>query len=250
MNDPTKLVSVCLAVRNQATLLPYSLDSIFSQKLPEGYALEVIATDDGSTDATAEVIQRYPITYLFLDNDEYHNGVFAKNSSMRNAHGDVLIQQSAEVIHSTPTVIAELLTDLPQHRAVFATVYNYYREKGTHDPFQYTGPRNHRPFFFLGSCYREDVCRIGGYDPLLGHVVYFDDNWHADCLLNTCKVRPKYIDTEGWHQDHPRPTYDTTPAREIYTRLKTAAMRDASKYVSSAGSWKYVSGKSVVELES
>jgi len=225
------------------------LTSIFGQRLPDGYELEVIATDDGSTDGTDKVLQQYPLTYLHLDNDEYHNGVFAKNSSMRNAHGDVLIQQSADVIHSTDDVILQLLGRMPQFRAVFATVHNYYVETGKHDEFQYTGVRNKRPFFFLGSCYREDVCRVGGYDPKLGHVVYFDDNWHADCLLNTCKVRPKFIDVVGWHQDHARPIYDTAPAKVIYEQLRLDAMRDPRKYVSSSGPWPYESGRSVAEME-
>ena len=248
MTTPDKLISVCLAVRNQAKLLPHSLASIFGQQLPDGYELEVIATDDGSTDDTATVLRSYPLTYLHLDNDEYHNGVFAKNSSMRNAHGDILIQQSAEVVHSTPDLILSLLRPLPIFRATFATVHNKHMDTGAVDAFQYTGPQNKRPFFFLGACYREDICRIGGYDPLLGHVIYFDDNWHADCLLNTCKVRPKFLsECVGWHQDHSRPIYDTAPAKKIYEQLRMSAIKDNSKYISSAGPWLYSPGKSVEE---
>jgi glycosyltransferase involved in cell wall biosynthesis len=249
MGDAAKLISVCLAVRDQASLLPQSLNSIFRQQLPDGYEMEVIATDDGSTDDTAAVLKRYPLTYFHLDNYEYHNGVFAKNSSMRNARGDILIQQSAEVIHSTPDLIFNLLRPLPTFRATFATVHNKHMDTGKVDAFQYTGLQNKRPFFFLGACYREDVCKIGGYDPALGHVVYFDDNWHADCLLNTCRVKPKFLpECVGWHQDHSRPIYDTFPAKTIYGRLKLEAMQGVRPYVSSAGVWPYSPGKSVEDI--
>lgn len=243
------LVSVCIAVRNQSRLIERSLESILQQELPPNHELEIIVTDDGSTDDTSSVLDSYPVKKFYLENDEYHNGVFAKNSSLRNAHGDIIIQQSADVIHSTPNVIKSLITNLRPGAMTFATVYNYHAETGKHDSFQYTGPTNRRPFFFLGACYREDVCKIGGYDPDFGHVIWYDDNWHADCLANTCKLVPVFLNVVGWHQNHSRPAYNTTDAEKIYKRKKAEGLADNSKYISSAGPWKYISGVSVVEAE-
>ncbi len=249
MTDPARLISVCLAVRNQAQLVGYTLESIRKQRLPEGYELEVVATDDGSEDDTARVLQSYPgLKYLYIENRAYRNGVFAKNSSMGNARGDIVIQQSADVVHPTPDVIARLVDALPGNRATFAEVHNWHPDTGEIEAFQYTGQSNKRPFFFLGACYREDVCKIGGYDPKLGNVVYYDDNWHADCLIHTCHVKPAFLDVVAYHQHHERPVYETKEARVIYKTLCREALMGRRPYTSSAGPWPYVPGKPVAEI--
>lgn len=51
-----RAVSVIVPTFNRAEFLPHCLDSILSQTLP---ASEIIVIDDGSDDATAEVLQRY-----------------------------------------------------------------------------------------------------------------------------------------------------------------------------------------------
>jgi len=245
---PDRIISVCIGIRNQAHLIPYTLDSIYAQDI-SGYELEVIVTDDGSDDGVSEILDKYPLTHLYLENHTYHNGVYAKNSSLKSAHGDLIIQQSADVIHSTTNVIKSLVEALPGRRATFASVHNYHRDKGIADDFQYTGLANRRPFFFLGACYREDVCSVGGYDPLLGDVVYYDDNWHADCLLNTCHVKPLFLEVVGWHQNHDRCIYDTAPAKSVYYRLLREAVEGKIKYISSSGPWPYIPGRSVAEID-
>jgi len=246
---PDRMISVCLGTRNQSKLIPQTLDSIYSQEI-NGYELEVIVTDDGSDDGTDAVLDRYPSLIRFrLENSTYRNGVFAKNMSLRNAHGDLIIQQSSDIIHTSKNVIASLVEALPGHRATFATVYNYLSDTKEVEEFQYTGPINHRPFFFLGACYREDVCRVGGYDPLLGNVIYYDDTWHSDCLLNMCRVKPLFLDVIGWHQHHNRRIYDTKPAKDIYYQLLRESIKGQRNYLSSAGPWKYEPGRSVAEVE-
>ena len=50
------LVSVAMATYNGERWLPEQLDSIYAQTWPE---LEVVVTDDASTDGTAEILERY-----------------------------------------------------------------------------------------------------------------------------------------------------------------------------------------------
>ncbi len=52
----TPLVSVAMATRNGERWLPEQLDSIYAQTWPD---LEVVATDDASTDGTVEILERY-----------------------------------------------------------------------------------------------------------------------------------------------------------------------------------------------
>ena len=59
-------VTAILALYNGATYLREALDSILAQNYPN---LDIIAIDDGSTDATAETLQTYPqINYHYQEN--------------------------------------------------------------------------------------------------------------------------------------------------------------------------------------
>jgi len=84
MNGPT--FSVIIAVYNGAATLSRAIDSVLAQSYPP---LEIIVVDDGSTDETATVAQRYrdPVRYFHQDNA----GVSAaRNTGARMAHGEWL----------------------------------------------------------------------------------------------------------------------------------------------------------------
>jgi glycosyltransferase involved in cell wall biosynthesis len=63
------LVSVIIPTHNRARLLQVALASVFAQKgLGNQFEMEVIVVDDASSDATPDVIARYPkVKYLRLD---------------------------------------------------------------------------------------------------------------------------------------------------------------------------------------
>ncbi|MDB5360378.1 MAG: hypothetical protein JWO51_1675 [Rhodospirillales bacterium] len=56
MTGATPRVSVVMPIYNGAEFLALSIDSVLAQTLPD---FELILVDDGSTDGTAEIIQRY-----------------------------------------------------------------------------------------------------------------------------------------------------------------------------------------------
>lgn len=81
------LISVVIPTHNRAPLLEQSLRSLSGQSLP-GRDFEVIVVDDGSTDATAEVCERWfsriPLIYLYIQRSGIaaakNLGVFAASS--------------------------------------------------------------------------------------------------------------------------------------------------------------------------
>ena len=78
-------VTAILALYNGATYLREALDSILAQNYPK---LDIIAIDDGSTDATAETLQTYAqINYHYQENA----GVAAaRNRAVEIASGEWL----------------------------------------------------------------------------------------------------------------------------------------------------------------
>ena len=56
MSDPNPRVSIIVPARNHADYVETALDSVLAQTHPE---IELIVIDDGSTDETAAVIERW-----------------------------------------------------------------------------------------------------------------------------------------------------------------------------------------------
>lgn len=59
------LVSVIIPVYNRDRYLAEAIESVLYQSYP---AIELIVVDDGSSDRSAEVAQRYPLTYVYQSN--------------------------------------------------------------------------------------------------------------------------------------------------------------------------------------
>ena len=233
------LCSVVLASRNKASYLDLTLSSIFAQNVP--FPFEVIVVDDGSTDKTVEVCQKYPVIYYHLDNPRYRNPSVARNVGYRAARGKVIIAQSDDIVHITPNTIEYLVSSLKEGQFLLASVDNYEYKEGKPSKFimNYCSSKTKRPYFFLGALKRSDLYAIGGSDEEFVEPC-FDDNWFADCLIHGRKLKPAYTDkAKGHHQSHPHGKETHLKeylSKELYERKKTAAAQ-AGVYISSGGPW-------------
>lgn len=80
------MISLVMAAYNRAHTLPRALDSVLAQGWRDW---EVIVVDDGSTDATVEVVGRYADPRIKLVRHEKNRGVTAaKNTGFDHAGGD------------------------------------------------------------------------------------------------------------------------------------------------------------------
>ena len=80
-------VSVIMAVYNGAATISRALDSAFAQRsAPE---FEIIVANDGSTDATAETLQRYAGRITVIEGEHRGNGP-ARNRAIARARGEYL----------------------------------------------------------------------------------------------------------------------------------------------------------------
>jgi glycosyltransferase involved in cell wall biosynthesis len=90
VNNAKPLVSAIIPTYNHADCLSHAIDSILAQEgRGEQFEVEVIVADDASTDATAEVVRRYPqVRYLRLS---HRQGVSAaQNAGIRAGTGQYL----------------------------------------------------------------------------------------------------------------------------------------------------------------
>lgn len=82
--------SVVIPCHNDAKYLPEAIESVLAQTEP---ALEIIVVDDGSTDDTAKVAKRYPVTLLRQKN----KGVSAaRNAGIKRAKGPGIVCLDAD----------------------------------------------------------------------------------------------------------------------------------------------------------
>ena len=81
----TPLVSVIIASYNHAPFIRASLDSVFAQGIPD---MEVLVTDDASTDDTVQVVAQYPDPRVHLEVHGTNAGACAAmNQALRRARG-------------------------------------------------------------------------------------------------------------------------------------------------------------------
>jgi glycosyltransferase involved in cell wall biosynthesis len=78
------LVSVIIPTRSRAPLLKDAIESVLAVKR-DGFELEVLVVDDGSTDNSVEVASRYPITVI---QTEQLGVSMARNTGIAAAHGE------------------------------------------------------------------------------------------------------------------------------------------------------------------
>jgi glycosyltransferase involved in cell wall biosynthesis len=199
--------SICITTRNKAPFLDETLASIYKQ----AGDYEVIIVDDGSTDKTKSVCEkyktRYDLKYAFLKNDHYRGQAVARNVSFKMAKGDILIIQTDDVIHKTTNMIQWLTDNLQVGEMLFAHVFNMDANDKRVETFfpVYCGPERPQPRFFLGTVWRRDVYAIGGQDEAF---IYpgWEDDWFGDCLIKGLGLKPRYAtEVVGWHRHHGYP---------------------------------------------
>ena len=82
MSEP--LVSIIIPTYNRSAFLPAALNSVLAQ---DYQAKEIIVVDDGSTDDTVEVCNKYPVKYFRQEN---RGGSAARNLGVAHCSGELL----------------------------------------------------------------------------------------------------------------------------------------------------------------
>ena len=172
MTPPARVTfSVITAAYQAAATIGAAVESVLSQTYP---ALEMIVSDDGSTDSTAEALEPFKDDVTVVRNP--HRGPGAtRNAALRVASGDFVVILDADdvyeplrlealagLIHSRPDLdIATTDAFLERGGTVVGRFYN------DSFPFPETNQRAEmlrRCFLFAPAVRRERIDAIGGFD--------------------------------------------------------------------------------------
>lgn len=95
MNDRAVLISVVVPTYNYVNYLPRALDSIISQVQAD---MEIVVVDDGSTDGTVELLQRYAdqVPCLRVLRQANAGAGAARNAGIRAARGAYVLPLDAD----------------------------------------------------------------------------------------------------------------------------------------------------------
>ncbi len=105
------VISVVIPAYQHAASLPGCLESVFAQ---QDVRTEIIVVDDGSTDATLEVLETYKVKGVRVIHQENQGANPARNRGLAEATGEYVIVLDADII-MRPTMLRDFLAQLQAH---------------------------------------------------------------------------------------------------------------------------------------
>lgn len=158
-----ELVSIIIVNYNYGRYLPEAIESALNQTWP---AIEVIYNDDGSTDNSLEIAQRYPITVLSQENQGLPT---VRNNAVEFANGNYLFFLDSDDIFF-PTTIEHCMKAIadapPEVGYVYGQMEYFEYKQGRFDSRKFSSrelARNN--YICAASLVRRDVfLHVGGYD--------------------------------------------------------------------------------------
>lgn len=226
--------SLYMATYNKNELLPNTLYSIARQKVP--FPLEVCIIDDCSSIDPEPIIRQFipEAKYKRFDTRQGFDVVTSYALDLASIDSDVIIFQSADVIHCNPNTIERLCEEVGEKIGCMATVrdtfppHDMYKSFGELLPkiFDQWNKGKFRSYpncnyFFLGAL------RIEDYKSLKCITEPYCDIMLADELIHS-KIRFKYPkDILGFHQPHGQTTIPCTRLNSC--KIKQCSLRNRCK---------------------
>ena len=159
------LVSVIIPTYNCAPYLAEAIDSVLLQA---GVNIEIIVVDDGSTDNTKDVVEKYRDRITYISQVPRRGASAARNLGIQHASGEWIAFQDADDIWVPGKLSMQLdaLQKYPDARLVFADTLVFRDGVVVQDSLSPTNLRNwcrsnttQVPDMYYGHVYRELVLR-------------------------------------------------------------------------------------------
>jgi len=129
--NPCLRISLVIPAYNEAESLPELLEKIHATVKRQGYVAEVIVINDGSTDATAEVLNALSVSSpLSVEGIHFRSNLGksqALTAGFQKATGDIIITLDAD-LQDDPEEIPKLLEALENQKAALISGWKYPRK--------------------------------------------------------------------------------------------------------------------------
>lgn len=179
-------VSIVVPVFNEETLISKSLFSLLKQDYPKDL-FEIIVVDNGSSDRSAEIIQSFPVQYVF---EEKKGAGAARNAGARRSIGELIAFIDADCI-AYPNWISNLVSSLDKSSygavggdcRIFSKkslIDNYLAHRGYYSQTEFFSPDySFFPWLMTGNLMvcREAFFKVGGFDETLLRGEDIDFSW-------------------------------------------------------------------------
>lgn len=147
----TSKISIIIPVYNSENYLTECLDSVLKQSLKE---LEIICIDDGSTDNSYQILQKYAnkdSRFILLQQENNGAGA-ARNNGLKNAKGEFIAFLDSDDYYADSTALEKLYNSAINNNVLIAGAFRQHlRMDG-----QITNHPLHR-HFFIGNSYSEKI---------------------------------------------------------------------------------------------
>jgi glycosyltransferase involved in cell wall biosynthesis len=228
-------VSIAFPCWNRGRELRVTLESIKRQNYP----VELVVVEDGDDGLTEALAAEYGAKYFRRERTEaypiFQNIASLWNLCMKHSTGDILILQTAEVLHESENVIAELVACVESKPKILATPlikdlapdgsfagwYNHPREGSRPGWVSGAGPHAFR---------KSEMLEIGGYTELMYGYGHEDDLLMFMLRKNGWSI--EYVESAVCaHQWHERVKYEpvTGYANRALLHILTMEIEDGTR---------------------
>ncbi len=191
--DHEPKISVITACFNHGKFVNEMLDSLFIQEFE---AFEVIIVNDGSTDDSAEILNKIKDPRIKIIHTENHGPAIARNTAIRNSRADIILNLDADdkIGPGFLQSAFDIFSSVDNAGIVYSDVVFFGENNCGFEPGEFTreamltGNRISSIAFFL----KEDWKVLGGYSDEL---IWGLEDW--DLWLGIMELGRKVIKTSG-----------------------------------------------------
>jgi hypothetical protein len=159
------LVSVIIPVFNGEDFIADAINNVLAQKYP---ALEIIVVDDGSTDATSEIVSKFPTDIRYF-RQENGGPASARNRGIRDASGEFLVFLDVDDLwpENNLNILVDQMLREPEMQVI--TGYAQLMQKNADGEYDLVGSPMESFSYYIGAAiYRKIVfSKVGLFDPSL-----------------------------------------------------------------------------------